>query len=206
MPDQSRLLTGDISPFIHAKALVLGSVTLKAGSSLWPGAVIRADLGPIIIGPFSNIQDNAVIHSDIKHPVSIGACVTVGHGAVVHGCTVEDCTILGMNAVAMNGASIGRGSVVAAGSIIKAGTIVPPFSLVSGNPAIVRENHYQDLISPLESALIYFPLSRLYKSGTRVIPERTAAIVMSAKRDAPILGEKLASGIDLIEAISSLLS
>ncbi|MBU3703801.1 MAG: gamma carbonic anhydrase family protein, partial [Ilumatobacteraceae bacterium] len=42
----------DIHPtaFVHPDATIIGSVTVGAGSSIWPGAVLRGDDGYITVG------------------------------------------------------------------------------------------------------------------------------------------------------------
>ena len=72
------------------------------------------------------------------HPTLIGDDVTIGHGAVVHGCTIEDRVLIGMGAIILNGAVIGRDSIVAAGTLIVEGAEIPPRSLVMGSPGKVR--------------------------------------------------------------------
>ncbi len=61
---------GGLTPKIHETAYVseaayvIGDVEIGAGSSVWPGAVIRGDDGKITIGRRTNVQDNSVVHSD----------------------------------------------------------------------------------------------------------------------------------------------
>ena len=74
--------------FVAPNATVQGDVVLKAGSTVWYGAVLRGDDGQLIIGENSNVQDNAVLHCDVGGAVTLGKNVTVGHSALVHGCTV----------------------------------------------------------------------------------------------------------------------
>jgi len=124
--------------FVAEGATLVGAVTLHPTSSVWFGAVIRADGAPIEVGEGSNVQDGCVLHSDPSFPVVVGAGVTIGHRAVVHGCTIEDDTLIGMGAVVLNGAVVGRGSRVAAGSVVLEGTVVPPGSLVAGVPGRVK--------------------------------------------------------------------
>jgi carbonic anhydrase/acetyltransferase-like protein (isoleucine patch superfamily) len=118
--------------------VVIGEVTLHAGASVWYGAVLRADCGPIVVGADSNIQDNCTLHVDPGLPISIGERVSVGHNAVVHGATVEDDCLIGMGATVLNGAVIGAGSLVAAQALVPQGMQVPPGSLVAGVPAKVK--------------------------------------------------------------------
>jgi carbonic anhydrase/acetyltransferase-like protein (isoleucine patch superfamily) len=124
--------------FVAPTAVVLGSVTLAAGSSVWYHAVLRGDCESIAIGGNSNIQDNCTVHADPGFPVVLGSGVTVGHNTVLHGCTVEDDVLVGMGATVLNGARIGAGSLVAAGAVVPQGAQIPPNSLVAGVPAKVR--------------------------------------------------------------------
>jgi carbonic anhydrase/acetyltransferase-like protein (isoleucine patch superfamily) len=128
----------DPSAFVAPTATVVGDVELGPGTGVFYGAVVRGDRSSVRLGARSNLQDNVVVHSDPEHPCTIGAGVSVGHGAVVHGCTVEDDVLVGMNATVLNGAVIGTGSLVAAGAVVLEGTVVPPCSLVAGVPARVR--------------------------------------------------------------------
>ena len=69
--------------FVAPNATVQGDVILKAGSTVWYGAVLRGDDGTLTIGENSNVQDNAVLHCDVGGAVTLGRNVTVGHSALV---------------------------------------------------------------------------------------------------------------------------
>ena len=99
--------------FVAHNATVLGKVELARDSSVWFGAVIRGDTELITIGEGSNVQDCAVIHTDIGFPTDIGKNVTIGHQAMLHGCTIGDGSLVGINAVVLNGARIGSGCLIA---------------------------------------------------------------------------------------------
>jgi carbonic anhydrase/acetyltransferase-like protein (isoleucine patch superfamily) len=129
-------------PRIHAdawvadSAVLIGDVELAAGASLWPTAVARGDVCPIVIGPASNVQDGAVLHGDPGQPVRIGAEVTIGHRAVIHGATLGDGCLIGIGAIVLNGVTVGAGALVAAGSVVTRD--VPAGALVMGAPAQVK--------------------------------------------------------------------
>ena len=126
--------------YIAKTAVVIGDVTLGAHSSVWYGAVLRGDINRIVIGHHSNIQDNAVLHLADELPCLLGNWVTVGHGAVVHACTVGDEVLVGMGAVILDGAVIGKQSIVGAKALVTQGMKIPPGSLVVGAPArVVRK-------------------------------------------------------------------
>ncbi|WP_299536947.1 gamma carbonic anhydrase family protein [uncultured Streptomyces sp.] len=128
----------DPDAFAAPTSVLVGDVTLAAGSSVWYHAVLRADCGPISLGPDSNVQDNCSLHTDPGFPLTVGARVSVGHNAVLHGCVVEDDVLVGMGATVLNGAHIGAGSLIAAQALVPQGMRVPPGSLVAGVPAKVK--------------------------------------------------------------------
>jgi carbonic anhydrase/acetyltransferase-like protein (isoleucine patch superfamily) len=128
----------DDAAFVAAGAVIVGNVRLEPGSSVWYNAVLRAEAEPIVLGANANLQDTVVCHVDAGYPLTVGAGVSVGHGAVLHGCTIEPDCLIGMSATVLNGAVIGAGSLVAAGAVVLEGTVVPPGSLVAGVPAKVR--------------------------------------------------------------------
>jgi carbonic anhydrase/acetyltransferase-like protein (isoleucine patch superfamily) len=136
-----------VSPdaFIASTALVVGDVTLHAHSSVWYGAVLRGDIQQIVVGEYSNIQDNAVVHLAEDYPCLIGKWVTVGHSAIVHACTVEDECLIGMGSIVLDGAVIGAQSIIGANALVTTGTVIPPGSLVLGSPGkVVRALSFEE--------------------------------------------------------------
>jgi carbonic anhydrase/acetyltransferase-like protein (isoleucine patch superfamily) len=125
--------------FLAPTAVLIGDVTVEAGASIWFGAVLRGDFGPIVVGAGSNVQDNAVVHVGAAWPTLIGANVTIGHGAVLEGCTIGDGAIVGMNATVLPRAVVGSEAVVAAGSVVGEGMEVPARTLAAGVPAQVKK-------------------------------------------------------------------
>ncbi|MGW6513375.1 gamma carbonic anhydrase family protein [Streptomyces niveus] len=151
----------DPTAFVAPTAVVLGEVTMAAGSSVWYHTVLRADGGPIAIGADTNIQDNCTVHVDLGSPVTIGARVSVGHNAVLHGCTVEDDVLVGMGAAVLNGAHIGTGSLVAAQALVPQGMRVPPGSLVAGVPAKVKRELTEEEREGIRlNAAVYLELAK----------------------------------------------
>lgn len=122
--------------YIAPNAIISGDVTLEKDVSVWYGAVIRGDGGPIVIGEGTNIQDLCVIHDQ----TTIGRRCTVGHRAIVHGCTVGDNCVIGMGAVVLDGAVLEDHCFVGAGALVTGKTHAPAGSMLLGSPArIVRE-------------------------------------------------------------------
>jgi carbonic anhydrase/acetyltransferase-like protein (isoleucine patch superfamily) len=135
----------DPEAWVADSAVLIGDVTLEAGASLWPTAVARGDVCPVVIGQGSNVQDGAVLHGDPGQPVLIGADVTVGHRAVIHGATLTDGCLIGIGAIVLNGVTVGEGALVAAGSVVTRD--VPAGALVMGAPAQVRRELSQEAIA-----------------------------------------------------------
>jgi len=140
----------DAEAWVHDGAVLIGEVELAANVSIWPGAVLRGDMGVIRVGAFSNIQDGAVCHNTGGVSITeVGERCTIGHGAVLHGCRVGDDCLVGMGSIVMDNAVIGAGSMVAAGSVVPPGKIFPPGSVILGNPGrVVRQ------VRPSDTAMI----------------------------------------------------
>ena len=139
---------------------------MEPHSSVYYGAVVRADVDSIRIGAGSNVQDNAVMHTDAGLQLIVGSRVSIGHGAVIHGSHIEDDCLIGMNATIRNGAVIGAGSLVAAGSVVLENTVVSPGSLVAGVPAqVVRMLGPDEQLSLIENARHYAELSHAHEQA-----------------------------------------
>ena len=144
-------------------ATVVGDVELGDRSVIMFGSVLRAEMDRIVVGPETNIQDNAVIHCDEGFPALIGARVTVGHGAVIHGATIGDHSLVGIGAVVLNGAVVGEGAWVAAGSVVMEGATIAPWSLAVGTPArFLRELTREEIARQDAGVEEYLRLARVY--------------------------------------------
>jgi carbonic anhydrase/acetyltransferase-like protein (isoleucine patch superfamily) len=146
----------DEQAFVAPTAVVVGKVTMGPRSSIWYGAVARADAEVIEIGADSNVQDGSTLHSDPGFPLVMGERVTVGHGVVLHGCRVDDEVLVGMGATVLNGAHIGTGSIIAAGAVVTQGTEIPPNSLVAGVPAKVRRQTNEDDVAAIKANAVSY--------------------------------------------------
>jgi carbonic anhydrase/acetyltransferase-like protein (isoleucine patch superfamily) len=127
----------DPEAFVSEFAYVIGDVEIGAGSSVWPGSVVRGDVGKIVIGRNTCIQDNSTVHCENRGAV-IGDDVLMGHNVLCHADRVEDGASLGNGAIVNGGVEIGGNSIVAAGAVVLDGTKIPPNSFVVGIPATVK--------------------------------------------------------------------
>ncbi|MDO5493899.1 MAG: gamma carbonic anhydrase family protein [Nesterenkonia sp.] len=152
--------------FLAPTASISGDVELADGASAFYGVSARGDTDAIRVGAGTNLQDNVVLHADEGIPCTLGAGVSVGHGAVVHGATVGDGCLIGMSATVMNGAVVGEQSLVAAGALVLEGTEIPPRSLVAGVPAKVRRELTEEEVEGLRrNAEIYHGLRDAHRAA-----------------------------------------
>jgi carbonic anhydrase/acetyltransferase-like protein (isoleucine patch superfamily) len=158
------------SAYVAAEATVIGQVTLGEGANVWPGAVLRGDNEPIVVGANTNIQEGAVLHADPGTPLTVGANVSIGHQAMLHGCTVGDGSLVGIQAVVMNNAVIGKDSLVGAGAIVAEGKTFPDRALILGAPArMLRELTDEDIAAMHANAADYVKRQEMYKADLEKI-------------------------------------
>jgi len=158
------------SAWVAPGAHVMGRVVLEAESSVWFGAVLRGDNEEIRLGAGSNIQENAVLHTDIGYPLRIGANCTIGHKAMLHGCIIGDGSLIGMGATVLNGARVGKGCLIGAGALITEGKDIPDGSLVMGAPGkVVRVLDAEAQARLLQSAAGYRANAERFRGGLRAV-------------------------------------
>jgi carbonic anhydrase/acetyltransferase-like protein (isoleucine patch superfamily) len=125
--------------FVAPTAVLIGDVIVESGASIWFGAVLRGDFGSIVVRRGANVQDNVVVHTEVRRATVVGEAATIGHGAVIEACRIGQGAIVGMNAVVMNGATVGEEAMVAAGAVIGEGVEIPARHLAAGVPAVVKK-------------------------------------------------------------------
>jgi phenylacetic acid degradation protein len=130
----------DPTSFVHPEAVLIGDVVIGPRCYVGPGASMRGDMGRIVMGAGSNVQDNCVLHTFPDKAVLLEEEAHIGHSAVLHGCVVKRGALVGINAVVMDDAVVGEESLVGAASFVRAGFVVPRRALVLGSPAkVIRE-------------------------------------------------------------------
>ncbi len=166
----------DIAPEIAASAWVaetavlIGRVVLEPEANIWFGATLRGDNEEIRIGQGSNVQENAVLHTDMGYPLTIGANCTIGHMVMLHGCTIGDGSLIGMGATILNGAKIGKGCLIGACALITEGKEIPDGSLVMGAPGkVIRMLDDEAQARLLMSARGYQANARRFAKGLTLV-------------------------------------
>jgi carbonic anhydrase/acetyltransferase-like protein (isoleucine patch superfamily) len=161
--------------YVAPGAHVIGRVAIGDESSVWFGAVLRGDVGTIIIGARTNIQDLSLIHmTGGVSNVRIGDDVTVGHSVTLHGCDIGHRCLIGMGSVLLDGVRVGDDSVIAAGSLIPPRMVIPPGSLVLGRPAkVLRPATPKEKRLGVDGAAHYVENARTYRAllaATEILP------------------------------------
>ncbi len=134
--DQEPTIAGDA--FVHPEATIIGSVTIGAESSVWPGAVLRGDGGEIVIGRRTSVQDNAVLHTTPEWPTIVGDDCVLGHLIHLEGCTIENHVLIGNASMVLHRCLVRSGSIVAANAVVLNDTEVPSGSIAVGTPATIK--------------------------------------------------------------------
>ncbi|HTV33214.1 MAG TPA: gamma carbonic anhydrase family protein [Methylocella sp.] len=162
----SPILPQDAFTWVAPDAQLIGKVRLEVEASIWFGAVLRGDNEEIFVGARSNIQDGALLHTDMGHPLMIGTDCTIGHHATLHSCTIGENSLIGMGATLLTGAKIGRNCLIGAGALVTEGKEFPDNSLIIGMPAkLMRPLDEEEVESLRESAAHYVANARRFAKG-----------------------------------------
>ena len=163
-----------VSPeaWIAPTATLVGDVRVEAEASVWYGAVLRADFGPIIVRRGANIQDGSVLHGGDDPITEIGEGVTIGHLCVVHGCVIGAEALIGNGSTVLDKVIVGRRALVAGGATVPPGMIIPDGMLAAGVPAkVIREvtggaKHWVET-----NPEIYRDLARRHAASVRLVTD-----------------------------------
>ena len=165
--------TPDVHPsaWIAPTATLVGDVRVEADASIWYGAVLRADFGPIFVRRGANVQDGSVLHGGDDPPTEVGEGATVGHLCVVHGAVIGAEALIGNGATVLDGAIVGRRALVAAGSTVPPRMVIPDGMLAAGVPARVLREVSGGAKQWVETnPEIYRELARRHAAGIRLVP------------------------------------
>jgi carbonic anhydrase/acetyltransferase-like protein (isoleucine patch superfamily) len=161
-----------VSPeaWIAPTATLVGDVRVEAEASVWYGAVLRADFGPIIVRRGANIQDGSILHGGDDPITEIGEGATVGHLCVVHGCVIGAEALIGNGSTVLDKVIVGRRALVAGGATVPPGMVIPDGMLAAGVPAkVIREvtggaKHWVET-----NPEIYRDLARRHAASVRLV-------------------------------------
>lgn len=160
--------------FIDETALIIGDCVMGEGSSVWPYAVIRADVNFVRIGARTNIQDFAMLHQSHRRPpedaegapLVIGDDVTIGHHVTLHGCTIGNQVLVGIGSVVLDRSVVEDRVLIAANSLVPPRKRLESGYLYAGSPVQkVRPLTEKELAFFEYSAAHYVRLAAQHRSG-----------------------------------------
>jgi acetyltransferase-like isoleucine patch superfamily enzyme len=130
-------LTNFPSNRFHPLVWIVGEPDIGEGVYIGGLSEVNAKGACVKIGDHCDIASFVTINCADSHKKCIGLSPEVDRKDIL----IEDHVFIGSHSVIKGGARIGHHSVVAAGTIVGA-VDVPPYSLVVGNPAVVKPGHY----------------------------------------------------------------
>jgi acetyltransferase-like isoleucine patch superfamily enzyme len=142
------VMIGPYSVLIGAPIANLGEgITMGANSAVSAYSYLGSS-GPITIGENVIMGQHVCFHPENHNFERID--IPIKHqGTTRAGITIEDDVWVGSDVTFLDGACVGRGSIIGAGSLVKG--IIPPHSIAVGVPARVIRSRVPQDVSPLKS-------------------------------------------------------
>ena len=152
------------SAYVAPNAVICGDVTIGAGCRILFGAQVIAEGGAIAIGAECIVMENAVLRSNTRHSLTIGANCLIGPNAHVVGSQIEDEVFIATGAAIFHGAVLGRRAEVRINGVVHLKTRLPADATVPigwiavGDPAQILPPDEHDKIWSIQEPL-NFPLT-----------------------------------------------
>jgi acetyltransferase-like isoleucine patch superfamily enzyme len=127
------------NPF-HPLVFVHGTPELGVGVYVGLFSMINAKGGQVVIGDHCDIASFVSINVADSHKRTIGLSDQIERAKIVLG----DHVFVGSHCFIGGNTTIGHHSVVAAGTVLINGGEIPPYSLIVGNPAVIKPGRYLD--------------------------------------------------------------
>lgn len=121
----------------HPLVWIVGEPQIGDGVYIGGFSEVNAKGAHVEIGDFCDIASFVTINCADSHKKCIGLNDEVERKDI----TIEHHVFVGSHTVIKGGAHIGHHTVVAAGTVVGP-TKVPPYSLVVGNPAVIKPGYY----------------------------------------------------------------
>ncbi len=121
-------------PMVH----IWGDPEIGEGTFIGFFSEINANKGKVVIGKNCDIASFVAINCADSHLMTIGLKDNIARSTII----LENNVFVGSHSFIGGNNHIGHHSVIAAGTILINAGIIPPYSLVAGNPAVVKEAYY----------------------------------------------------------------
>lgn len=125
----------------HPLVWIIGNPEIGSGVYIGGLSEVNASGARVIIGNECDIASFVTINCADSHKKCIGITDVVERKDI----TIENNVFIGSHSVIQGGAHIGHHSVIGAGTIVGP-SVIPPYSLVIGNPMIVKAGYYANFL------------------------------------------------------------
>ncbi len=170
------------SAWVADTAVIVGDVRLGAHARVLHGAVLTDDGGPVTIGEYTIVMEQAVLRGTRAHPMTVADHCVIGVGAALTGADVRSRVFVASGARVFNGAVLGEGAEVRINGVVHVNTVLPggatvPIGWVAvGDPASILPPERHDEIWAVQRELDFpgtvFGVDRNGTDPMREITER----------------------------------
>lgn len=122
----------------HPMVWINGDPNIGLGVAIGGFSEINAKNAKLTIGDYCDIASFVAINCADSHKRTIGLEEEIHRRNII----IENNVFIGSHSIVKGGAHIGHHSVVAAGTVVD-GVEIPAYSLVYGNPMVIREGYYR---------------------------------------------------------------
>ena len=133
----TKFTTFKANPY-HPLVWISGSPIIGENVVISGFSEINANHVRVVIGDNCDIASFVAINAADSHKRCLGLSDEIDRKDIVIGCNV----FIGSHSVIKGGANIGNYCVIGAGTIVE-GVDIPDYSLVIGNPMVVKKNYYK---------------------------------------------------------------
>ena len=126
----------------HPLVFIIGNPEIGKNTTIGFYSEINANKSKVIIGNNCDIASFVSINCADSHKQTIGISNKIERKSII----IENNVFIGSHSFIGGHVKIGHNSVISAGTIAIDLGEIPPWSLVIGNPAIVKENYYKNNI------------------------------------------------------------
>lgn len=123
----------------HPLVWINGEPRIGPGTYIGGFSEVYAKGARVSIGRDCDIASFVAINVADSHR----RCIGLAEANDMRDIEIGDCVFIGSHSLILGGAVIGHHTVVGAGTVVRAGAI-PPFSLVVGNPMVVKPGYYRE--------------------------------------------------------------
>ncbi len=133
-----RLIHNRDNPY-HPLVWINGEPEIGPRTTIGGFSEVNAKGARVVIGADCDIASFVAINAADSHRRAIELADAIERRDI----RIGDHVFIGSHSVILGGANIGHHSVIAAGTVVRA-VEVAPFSLVLGNPAIIKPGYYEE--------------------------------------------------------------